>query len=70
MLETFKRGFRRWRQGSQVSVLHRQTLVVFLAHPLYAQAIRAAFNIQLLDHLQSIHSRWSDTEVCHFDVSR
>ena len=35
-----------------------------LANPLYAQAIREKSVIQLFDHLQSIHSRCSDTEVC------
>jgi len=75
MLDAFKRGLRRLRQGSEffdliLAVSHTQTQVVFLAHPLYAQAIREALVTQSFYHLQSILSRCSNTEVCHFDVSR
>jgi len=35
-----------------------------LANPLYAQAIREKISYSVFYHLQSIHSRCSDTEVC------
>jgi len=46
MLEVFKRGFRRLRQGGSgrfdliLTVLDTEILVVLLAHPLHAQAVR------------------------------
>ena len=55
--------------GPNSRKFYTQTLVVLLAHPLYAHSIREERTsysvIQLFDHLQSIHSRCSDTEVCH-----
>jgi len=44
------------------SVLHTHSSCL-LANPLYAQAIREKSVTQLFYHLQSIHSRCSDTEV-------
>ena len=63
-----KGGFRRLRRGPRLS-LHTHSSCL-LADPLYAQTIREKLVTQSFDHLQSIHSRCSDTEVCLVDVSR
>jgi len=55
--------FRCLRQGSRLSFTHTHSSC-WLAHPLYARAIREKSVTQIFNHLQSIDSRCSDTEVC------
>ena len=63
MLETFKKGFRRLIRGGTQFYTHTHSSWL-LANPLYTQAIRQKSVTQLFYHLQSIHSRCSETEVC------